>query len=340
MNFIVGIKTFLNNLGKDKLFLTFIPCFCATISANNTFNFNLINGIIFIFAVILIQLGVQVFDDFIDWITCKTAERKDLEQTGVRVLYSKGNYMLTNKKNARLYFYISAVLILTALIVLSILCKKIQDYKLLINIPILITFGLIYYLPLLNKYTNKLGTEIIIAIICAPITIVSTFYASAKCLIPQLYAISVIFFFMIFNLCYISSMLNIKSDILTKKTTFPMVLNNEKYEIYFSLFFTIFPFVLTYLSISLKLLPIYSYITFLILPQALWQFYLMYKFKKAPQDNVKWHILMGEDSHKIENEQNNISWYSVRYNFARNIYIAYGIILAVSLINFSELSAF
>ena len=145
---------------------------------------------------------------------------------------------------------------------------------------------------------------------------------------------------MVFNLCFISSTLNKKADMITDKITFPIIINNEKYEIYFSLFFTFIPFILTYTAISLNIMPMFSYITFILIPQAIWQFYLMYQFKKTPQNSTKWNILMGADKYKTQNEQNNLSWFSVRYNFARNIFVTYGIILAITLIDYSKMYNF
>ena len=340
MQTIEFLKNFLKDAGANKLFLTVFPSFCAIVSASNTFDFNITNGLIVLFAAILIQLSIQLFDDFIDWVSGSTIKRQELEQSGIRGLYTKSAYALNNKKLPRTYFYTAIIFFIIGVNRIFYVCRLINDYKLLLGLLMVILFGFVNYYPKNKKVMEYLGSEIFVATLCAPILMVSTFYACAKCIIPQIVLLSFILFFIIYYICLVGSTLNLKPDIMTQKTTLPIMINNSDKNLIILFFIGIIPFLLSLVGIIFEIIPKYSYSVFLLLPYYFWHFYLMYIFEKDPQKQVKWHFLMGEDSKKIENEHLGYSWYTVRYNFIRNIFIMYSIILAISITDFKEFFMF
>ena len=327
MKFTNFLEKFLDNAGYDKLFLTAVPGLCAIVFANSVFTFNFSLGIIILFSVILIQLAVKIFDDYMDWILGNPQKRLQYEQTGMRGRFDKCKYYLNEEQNPRIYFYIALFLTLISLIIFISVSVIRQNILLILPLILLFVAGYINYSPKGKKILSKTGSEVLLAFICGPLNMLTIYYASTKCITLEIIALSVIFFFFILNICFIGSILNLKSDIMTEKVTFQIILNNSNYVIYFTVFFNIFPYILTYFSIYYKFLTVYSYISFILLPLSLWLIYLIILYIKEPQKNIKWHFLMGADKYATQNEQNNLSWYSVRYNFARNIFVMYSIII-------------
>ncbi len=327
MKIISFIENFLDNSGYDKLFLTSLPGLCAIVFANSIFTFKFAIGIIFFLAIILLQLGGKILDDYGDWVNGNPQKRLHYEQTGIRGRFDKCYYYLNNAQSPRVYLNIALFLIWIFFITLLSFC--ITDHSLLLLIPIILIslFAYINYSKKAKPLLSKIGSEAILAFLCGPLNMLTIFYASTRCITPEIISVSVIFFFFIFNICFIGSILNLKSDIMTGKTTFPIILNKQNYIAYFTIFFNIFPYILTYFFINCNLLPRYSYLAFTLLPLSIWLSYLVILYIKEPQKVIKWHFLMGADKYAVENEQNNLSWYSVRYNFARNIFVMYSLIV-------------
>ena len=331
MNFIKSLKIFFNNSGTDKLFLSLIPAFCALVSAGNTFLFDFKKGIICFISIIFFHLSIKIFDDFIDYIYENPQNRVELEQTGVRVFSAKCKHFLYDKCSPRVYFYCSLLLFTIGIILTGI----INIWLSLFITAFLILFGFINYHKKFNFIISKISTESLISILCAPLCMLTIFLISAKCITFQICYLSVIIIPLTLSVLLTASLLNLKSDIITEKTTLPVIINNKNIILYLYFIFTFIPYLLVITGVYLNILPKLSLITLLLLGHSVWLFCLIWIYEKEPQKIIKWNILMGEDKYKIQNEQNNVSWYTVRFNFARNIYVTFIILLTISLINWS-----
>ena len=330
MNKIKNIFLFFNNAGFDKLFLTAMPAFYAISASCFVFTNNLPNSILMFIGIICLQLSIKIFDDFIDLYDGKIEQRLQIEQTGMRGRYDKGIYFYKN--SPRKYFYTAIILSICFLIASIYISFSQKSFLILIFVIFISILGYINYSSKTKYIIKKTGTEFIVAFLCSFGNIFLVFYSGAKCLTPQIAAASLITFFFIFNISYISSILNLKVDIMTKKTTFAAFINNSAMRIWFLIFFTLFPYILTYTSISFNIFPKTAYLTFLLIPHSIWLIYLVILYETKPQVQIKWNILMGPNKYKIIDEQNGLSWYNVRYNFARNIFCTYMIIITVLLV--------
>ena len=329
MKFINEIKIFINNAGYDKLFLTMLPGFLAIVSASNIFTFDIINGFFIIISILFFQLSSKIIDDFIDWINLIPKELANIEKIGIRGRFDKCSYYIKDNKNPKLYFYWAIVLILIALSIFTFVSFH-NNFKMFLPLCFAIILLYINYGEKAKKIRTVISSETIIAMLCAPITMISIFYASTRCITFNLVFLSIIIYFFIFNICYTSSLLNLKIDMMTGKFTFPCIIKSQKYIIYFTIFFNFFPYLLTYLGIIFNILPKYAYLTFLLIPHTIWLTYLCILYIIKPQKLVKWHFLMGMDKYKIKNEQEGLSWYTTRYYLARNIFFIYVLILILS----------
>ena len=175
MNFVKSIKTFYENSGYDKLFLSVLPAFCAFICAGNTFLFDFNKGFLFLISVIFLHISIKIFDDFIDWINGNPQKRAELEQTGIRALASKCSHFLNKSSNPRFYFYISLFLFIFAIFLLG----TINIWLSLLVLTFLIISGLINYHSKFYKILSKIGTEIIISILCAPVSMTILYFVCA-----------------------------------------------------------------------------------------------------------------------------------------------------------------
>ena len=331
MNFVKSVKTFYENSGSDKLFLSVLPAFCAFICANNTFLFNFYNGILFLTAVIFLHISIKIFDDFIDWINENPQKRAELEQAGIRTLTSKCSHFINKSGSPRHYFYISLIFFILAILFLGAI-----NIWLSVTVTILLVVsGLVNYHPKFYTIISKTSTELLISILCAPVNILFMFIACAKCIRLQIIYLSIIIFFLVISVCLIPSIINIKSDTITNKTTLPIILNNKKIMMCLLMLFITVPYILVAIGVYFNILPILSILTLALSGHSIWLFYLILLFEKEPQKTIKWNFLMGEDKYKTKNEQKNISWFTVRCNFARNIFVTFILLLIISLIDWS-----
>ena len=340
MEFTDKIRVFLNNSGYNNLFISFFPALFTVILANNIFTFNYISACLAVIVCIFLNMSTKIFDDFLDFILSKTKTRLELEKTGIRGLYTKGSHFIDNKTLARKYFYYSIFFLVIALSLIILTCYILKDCKLLLFVLLLSAIGIINYHPKFKHLLNHTGYEIFAAVSNSFILMLFVFYSSSKCLTFDAFYIALIVFFLSFNIFYTSSLLNQKPDIITQKMTLPIIIKKENLQFLFSVFLTLFPFLLTFTGIYLKILPKISAAVFLLIFHSIWFLYLIFIFLKEPQKPVKWHILMGINTQSDINEQNNQSWYFVRYNLLRNIYITYLFILTISLINWNEIFIF
>ena len=340
MNFFEKTAHLYKNAGHERLCLTSVPALCAAVIADNIFNSNLFYALVFVFACVLFQMSAQIFDDYFDWITSKTTKRLELEKTGIRGLYTKSAHFLADKKLPRLYFCLAILLSVIALSVFFSICiisKNYLTYLFLIPLPLLLILN---YHPKFGRIMNLMGTEFLCAVSCSFLTMMCVFYASAKCIIFPLIYTGLIAFFFIYNLLYTASLLNLKPDKMTEKQTMPIILKGENRQFLFSVFLTLFPFVLLPVGVYYNILPKLSLIAELLIFHSVWFLYLIYLFIKQPQKMIKWHFLMGLDKDEIQNEQNNIGWFTVRYNFLENIYLIFFLILILVFISQSKIFMF
>ena len=327
------INDFFDNCGVDKLFLSVIPAFLAAVLACNVFTYNLKLCIFSLIAVILVQIVIKFFDDFVDWSKKLPLERQEIEEKGIRGRYDKAIYYLgENGINPKNYFYISLFLLALSIGILIFISFSCRNVLILIPIIVILFLGFINYSQKLKHIIAKIGSETITAAICAPITMFFVFFASSKCLTTLIIYASLIMFFFVLNICFTASILNQKIDIMTNKTTLPVIINNQNMLIFIIIFLNLIPYLLTAAAIILNILPKTSYFTLLLIPHSIWLTYLCIQYIRNPQILYKWHFLMGFSKYSVQDEQNGISWYTTRYNLARNIFFAYTIILIFTVI--------
>ncbi|MBQ7450137.1 hypothetical protein IJS77_01875 [bacterium] len=334
------IDNFLKCAGYDKLFISFFPMFCSLVLAAGTFTFNYKFACYLTVAFVLLHLSIKIFDDFIDWIKGKPYNRMELEKTGVRGLYLKCSHFIENKTLPRFYFYCAFTFLFFSVFIIFSVCCMSKIYCALLFLLIIPFFALLNYKEKYSKIILFTGYEIFPAMICSFLSMFFIFWVSTRCITSTLFYISIISFFSTLNIFYTSSLLNQKADIISEKKTLPIIIKNENLQFIFSSFLTLFPFILVGIGIFYDFLPKLSEITILLIPFSIWFLYLIYLFIKKPQQTVKWHFLMGFDGNRDCNEQNNLSWYFVRYNFLRNIFISFYMLLSISFINFKELFMF
>ena len=332
-----NVVRFFKTAGRDNLCFTEIPALCAIILAENIFESDFWYGMLIFIACLLFQMSAQIFDDFFDWITSKTTKRQELEQTGVRGVYTKSSHFLTDKSLPRIYFFMALLITIIALLIfafVSISSKKFLILLFLIPLPLFFLFN---YHSRFRKIMNFIGTEFLCAILCSFITIFCVFYTCAKCVTLPVIFIGLLSFFFTYNLLYTASLLNLKPDIMTEKTTMPIILKGANKQLAFSIFLTLFPFILLPLGVYYGILPKISLISELLIFHSIWFLYLIYLFIKEPQKIIKWHFLMGPGKDEIENEQSSLGWYTVRYNFLENIYLIFFLVIILSIINWKEI---
>ena len=322
MKIIKIIREFFFNVGYDKSFMTIAPVLLGLCLGFAIFNFKFTNGLIIAAACIFFYFSIKIFDDFIDWINSNPQKRIELEQTGIRGMYSKCSHFLNNKKLPRIYFYIALIMFLTAISLVTTTVFFMNNFKILLFLIPVLLFGFIIYNKKFKAVLNFCGYEFFCAILSS-VSLLFVYYAETRYISSTaLYYLLIIFFFEM-NILYTSSLLNYKSDLMTEKITLPIIIKNDIFKIVISGFLTMFPFVLTAIGIYFKIISLYSSVTLLLIGHAVWFIYLIYLYVKYPQKYIKWNWMMGIDEKSDVNEQNNTSWYTIRYNFLRNIFIAY-----------------
>lgn len=323
---------FLKNVETDKLFLTVLPAFLAFVLASRVFTFNLLLCALAILASVFLHIAAKVFDDFNDWVLGRTKNCFEAENLGVRGLYKKCIYYYNGNIKPRQYFYIGVFLLVMSVIIYSYICYMHKGINILVIIITAIIIAFINYNKKFDKILSKLGTEFLVALLCGPLNMYFVFYAATKCMTKELILFSVIVFFFIWNICYIASVLNMKLDIIAEKLTLPINLNKNSVIIYFCIFLTLFPYCLVYSFVATEILPKIYYLTLLLIPHSVWLIYLVILYIKEPHKLIKCHFLMGPNKYRIQDEQNNESWYYVRYNLARNIFCSFIFITIIILI--------
>lgn len=332
MKFFNEIKDFLNNSQKEKLFLTVFPSLFVLTLASFEENFNIFIGLLSIISIVLLHLSINILDDYIDWIQNNPLIRQTNEQIGIRINTNKASYYLNYNKNPRHYFYFSILLIGLSLIICFSISHYYKSLFLIFLLLITVFSAILNYTKKFRKAVTIIGTEAIISFLASTVSMSYVYFASTKNLTYNVISLSLIFLFCIQNINYIASILNIKIDTITNKTTFPIYLKKEKSIIYFLLFYALFPYILVNTAININLLNNYAYFTFLLIPHSIWLAYICILHIKFPEKIIKWNKLMGLNKNQIEDEQNNISWYTIKYKLARNIFCIFTFILIVSLL--------
>ena len=304
-----------------------IPSILAVSLASSTQEFSWWLACLAVLGVMATHLGLNLFDDYFDYIKKKSDYREELVHEGFRARISKCAYLTSGKATVKQL--LKACVIFCAIgILIGCVIFYFRGITILYIAAITAVLGLFYSAPPFRFSYLGLG-ELIIGFIFGPLNMIGTYYAASGTIDNTILFISVPVGLLVMNIVYVHSILDFIPDKKIGKRTLAVLLNNTKAMLVLLFFIVFSPFAIILYGILQKYLSPFYWLVFLSFPMAISLFYLMIAYIKDPQRKFTPRFWMGPMNKWKMITEVGIDWFMIRWFSARNLLTLFCLIILI-----------
>ena len=322
------IKFWLDNARYVSLPQSLLPCLLATAIVSNSPDFCGWMATLAIFGACLAHFGMNLCDDYFDYLKDKGNVRQQLADKGMRSRIAKCSYLTSGQATVAQLRNAIAVFLLLALV-----CGGVIFYfrgMWILYITLMAGFLGISYSgwPLRLGYYG-LG-EVLIGVMFGPMLMAGVAVAAGgvEAYGPDVLWISVAVGLLVMNIVYSHAIMDAAPDKEIGKMTFarlfpPMV------QLLVSALCNFIPFVIITILVALGILSVWMLLVWLLFPMAVYLFYSLVCFVKNKPVNTTPKWWMGPMERWQEIKQHGIDWFMIRWYLCRNLVTFFCIILII-----------
>ena len=314
-----AIKFWFDNARTMTLPQSLLPAALAIVLAGTAGvgEFSWILALCAILGVMFAHLGLNLFDDYFDYIKKKTDYREELVHEGFRARIGKCTYLTSEQATLKQLLAASFIFSGVAVLLGTIIWLNRSNFVLYI-VGITVILGIFYSAPPLRLSYRGFG-ELIIGVIFGPLNMIGAFYAACGAINTTIVLISIAVGLLVMNIIFIHSILDRIPDKKVGKKTMAILLNNTT-TMLCVLFFIIFvPFALIAYGIIANYLSSIYWVVFLVFPLAISLFYSMVEFIRNPERKFSPKFWLGPMENWQEIEKTGLDWFMIRWYSARNL---------------------
>ncbi|MEG2574089.1 MAG: prenyltransferase [Bacteroides sp.] len=322
------ISFWLNNARKTALPQSMLPAVLAVCMAFGTDEFEWTPALLSVLGVLLAHLGMNLFDDYFDFLKKGTGIRTELDNAGIRARLAKCDYLLSGKVNIKQLRTVALGLCLSAL-TLGLIITLYQGLNTLWFMLIAGFLGISYSgLPFRFSYHG--GGELLVGILFGPLLMGGVYFASCGTLTPGIWLVSVPVGMLVANILFSHSIMDYEPDKRIHKMTLAVIMNgNRTAMLTASGLFTFVPFIFIGFGVWNGYLPLSYLIVLLTLPMAVSLFYLLYRYVRNPKDSFSPRWWMGPMENWGRIQQAGIDWFMIRWLLSRNLLSFFCLLLLI-----------
>ncbi|MBO7234895.1 MAG: prenyltransferase [Paludibacteraceae bacterium] len=284
-------------------------------------------SLIALLGVITAHLGMNLADDYFDYKKDTTRIRQQVHEEGVKTHMEKCHYITSGKATIR-----DLACAICCFLALAGIAGTIILYYRTWHIAVIAISGLLLGL----SYSGgplKLGYrgfgEFVIGIMFGPLLMLGMSLASANQVTPAVIIVSFAVGLFVINIGYVHSVLDLRTDTLSLRKSFAVILKNKTAMLIALACFSLLPFVLIIIAVIINILHWSTLITLLLVPMAIHLVYSTRCFlynKHIPLEPKWWMGPMGDWK---KYQAADMDWFLFRWLVARNMVTFFCLILII-----------
>ena len=327
------IKKWYRNARPMSLPQSILPALLAVVMAMNyKEGFSIIMAVLSVVAVGIVHLAMNLSDDYFDYLE-HTKQKAETQQEVSGIRKDKYPYLLDGSETKEsLRKAIIIMFSMAAVLGGVIFMYRDLDIRLVWVAIAVLVIGVSYSARPLQLGYRGLG-ELVIGLLFGPLAMIGVYIASCGGFKMDILLISLPVGMLVTNIVYIHSQIDYKTDEKANKMTWARVLGKDSYNLIFSYFLLIMPYVCIIIGIIFFDMQWDYLFVLLTLPTSIWLLGSLNKWYRGEGLQIdKYPKYFGPMPPLEQMREFGIEW--VRWPIARNICSLYcGIAMIVNIIN-------
>jgi len=315
------VKFWIKNSRYHALPQSLIPALLAVFLARRHDDFQVLYALLAVFGVILAHLGVNLFDDFFDYLKKEQLFRDTMAREGMRARVGKCAYLISRQATLRQLF--AACLVFCGLAVLVGLILFLKRGEIILAITAAAAFLGIFYSAWPIRLSYRGLGELTVAVMFGPLLMYGMYYSACGYFDPALWFLAIPIGLLATTIVFTHSILDAEPDKKAGKITFAVLLGNKWLMLTGLIAFVTIAYLLVFLGIQTGFLPKTYLMVFLTLPLAVGLFRLMFLYIVSPHQPVQRKFWMGPMNAWKQIVAQNIDWFMIRWYVSRNLLVAF-----------------
>lgn len=301
--------------------MSWVVPFVFAISRNG----NVFYGILALIGVLCVHLGVNLFDDFIDYILETRAINKGLK-TDFEFQKGKCMYILNGGATLKQTFFVSFILFLMALLIGLFFIVK---CGIVVFCIMLFTAVLCVLYPVL---TYVCMGEFIVGALYGPVLYAGVYYVMTQSFSPEIFILSISTGLLTIGLLHTHTFMDFDFDKKNNKKTLCALVKTKKNSVIVQGVIMLIAYLNILVFIVLGYLPKVMYLTFLGIPTAVSLYKLLILHINNPEVVVKRTFVMGPMENWDQIEKNHLESFMIKFLLARNVMVIFTFLLCIAMI--------
>lgn len=302
--------------------LSVLPYLFAIILAAKHYKIDFLSSFLGLIGIFLAHLSVNMLDDYFDWKKGAVATYKNLEERGLVPENNKCFYFTQNLVTPNSVFVVASLMALIAFLIGIFIASKVGISVIIIAL-ITAALGFFYSASPIKLSYRGLG-EPVIAIIFGPLLMTGAYLTAGAHIDKFILLISVITGIFVMNIGYVHAVSDFDSDLKVGKKSFPGFFKTKNNAVFVLALLYAIAYAILILGILVKIFPISTAATFILLPKISALVNLM----KNADIEPKWW--MGALGNWEQVKKQGAEWFMLRICLTRNIVTDFIILFSIS----------
>lgn len=286
---------------------------------------NIYYGILALIGIVFVHLGVNLFDDVVDYALEMKRVKSGKSSTGnLNLQEGKCKYIIDNRATLLQTLFVSLTLFLISLLIGAFLTVKCGFTVVWI---VLITAILCVLYPILTYFA--LG-EFIVGFTFAPMLYLGTYFVMTKSFSLEIMLISISTGLLTVGLLHTHTFMDYDFDIKNNKKTLCSILGSKEKAIIAQGIIMFLAYINIIICVLLKLVPFSMLLTLLSIPTAVSLYKVLKIHAKNPKEKIERTFWMGPMENWDNIVKNNLEGFMLKFLLARNVMMIFTMLVCIS----------
>ena len=327
MNFIKKINLWRAIARDYTLPQTIISYGFAVVLATKNYHVNLFLSLLGLIGVLLAHMSVNILDDYFDWKSGAVEEYKKLSEAGEQVKTHKCFYLEQGLTSHKSLLAVALSMDAVAGLIGLYIASKV-GLAVIVIAAIAAFFGFFYSAPPF-KFSYRGLSEFVIGIVFGPLLLSGAYIVAGGVVDKTILFASIIVGILVANISFVHCIMDFKSDKNVGKTSLATLMKSPQNAVVLLSAFYALAYLLIVVGICLKVFPLATILTFIIIPKNIALIRLM------NNDDRKKRFWMGYLENWDYVLKEGSDWFMLRLCLSRNLVIDFVLIFGVTYYLFS-----
>lgn len=277
--------------------------------------------------VALAHSGLNLFDDYFDYKKGAVQKRQELQDGGMRARMGKCAYLeegVSVKDIAR-----AAALFVVLALILGLIVTFMRGWLILLFAGLTLLLGLMYAGPPLRLSYHGFG-ELVVGLIFGPLVVIAAYFVALGSISALAIWASIPAGLLTINVLNAHAIMDFESDKAADRVTFVVLLGSKRAGFIFSCILVVLSYLAVIVAVVLGAFSLVSLAVLITLPMAAGFLRLLYRYIVDPDASVEAKGWMGPLGNWEGIKAAGIDWFMIRWLLARNLLMAFVLLLAIT----------